>query len=119
MVTNGEAWKRTGLSSFLTAAITAGGMIGYWQVNPPRPDPYTGMQATELRLEMEAKQEAIDRKHSMRMAGIEADIESLRKSQTDLWQVLAKLPPERWQRRIEALEDWALKSGDPNYDKPD
>ena len=119
MVTNGEAWRRTGVSSLLTAIITSGGLIGYWQINPPRPDPFTGEEATELRREIETKQESIRREQIGRMISMRDDIQHLREDQSEIWKALAKLPPERWQRRIEALEDWALKSGDPNYKKPD
>lgn len=119
MVTNGDAWRRTVIPSLLTAVITSSGLIGYWQINPPRPDPFTGEEATELRLEIEAKLERQRRELIGRMINMETDDQYLAKQQQEMWQALAKLPPERWQRRIEALEDWALKSGDPNYQKPD
>ena len=119
MVTNGDAWRRTGISSLLTALITSSGLIGYWQINPPRPDPFTGEEATELRLELETKLEKQRRDLIGRMINIETDDQYLLQQQQEIWKALALLPPERWQRRIEALEDWALQSGDPNYEKPD
>ena len=119
MVTNGDAWRRTGLGSFLAAILTSGSLIGYWQISPPRPDPFTGQEATELRREIEVKQETIRRELIGRMINIEEDDKYLNRQQQELWKALEKLPPPRWQRRIEALEDWALQSGDPNYEKPD
>ena len=119
MVTNGDAWRRAGLGSFLTALITSGSLIGYWQVNPPRPDPFTGKEATELRREIETKLEKQRRELISRMINIETEDQYILQQQQELWKALALLPPERWQRRIEALETWALKSGDTNYRKPD
>lgn len=55
LLMNGEHWRQSGLSAVLTAAITAGTLIGYLQINPPRDDPFRGVEATELRRELEAK----------------------------------------------------------------
>lgn len=99
MITNGEGWKRSGLSSLVTALLTAGSLISYWQVNPPRPDPFTGHEANELRRELDQK------------------IIQLSAGQQDLWRVVQTLPPERWQRRIEEIELWIVRQ-DNSYHPP-
>jgi len=51
---NGEHWRQSSLSAVVTAAITAGTLIGYMQINPPREDPFRGVDGEALRLEIKA-----------------------------------------------------------------
>lgn len=117
MVTNGEAWKRTGMSSLVTAILTAGSLIGYWQVNPPRDDPFKGAEANAMRLELEAKMDMRERRILNRIVTIEGRDEQIALAQVEIWRALRELPPPRWQRRVENLEVWVLKK-DPAYELP-
>ena len=106
------------MSSVVTAVMTAGAMIGYWQVNPPRDDPYRGAQANELRLELERKIFEAERRLASRMVVIERTDQTIQETQQEMWNVIQSLPPERWQRRIEAIEVWIIKK-DQDYTPPD
>ena len=122
MLTNGEAWKRMGMSSMVTAALTVGAMMGYWQVNPPRDDPYRGSQASadqkELRLELERKISEVERRMVQRMAVMDRRAENILTTQREMWTVIQTLPPDRWRRRIEGIEIWIIKQDD-TYDVPE
>ncbi len=106
------------MSSVITAAITAGAMIGYWQVNPPRPNPFTSIDANTLRLEMERKIAESERRMVQRMTVIERNDENMAITQRQMWQVINSLPPDRWRRRIEGMEIWIIKQ-DETYDVPE
>ena len=106
------------MSSVITAAITAGAMIGYWQVNPPRPNPFTSVDATELRRELEQKIAESERRMIQRMVIIERTDRTIQESQLEMWNIIQTLPPDRWRRRIEALEIWIIKK-DGSYDVPE
>lgn len=105
-ITNGEAWQRTAIGSLVSAAVTLGGVLGYFQVSPPRPDPFTGAEAESLRREIK-----------MDIQRLEDRAFTLEDNIGDVWSALSILPPDRWRRRIEALEIEAIKKN-PNYDVP-
>ena len=116
-VTNGQAWQRTAMGSLVSAVATLGGVIGYLQINPPRPDPFTGAQAESLRREIKMDIQRYQ-------AEIETEILRLENRQFgseenigDIWRAMSVLPPDRWRRRIEALEIEAIKKN-PDYDVP-
>lgn len=106
------------MSSIVTAAITAGALIGYWQVDPPRDDPFKGVQATELRRELERKITESEARQNSRMMNIERTDETIQQTQREMWLILNDLPPDRWRRRIEALEIWIIKQ-DNSYEVPE
>ena len=106
------------MSSLITAALTVGAMMGYWQVNPPRDDPFRGTQANELRLELERKIAETERRLVQRMMIIERTDENIAATQREMWSIIQTLPPDRWRRRIEGIEIWIIKQ-DETYDVPE
>ena len=113
------------MSSLITAVMTAGAMIGYWQVNPPRDDPYRGIQATELRRELERKIADAERRMVQRMMIIERTDQTIQTTQQEIWNVIRDLPPDTFENEVEGLanrirsiEVWIIKK-DQEYTPPD
>lgn len=104
---NGEHWRQTTIGSVVTAVITAGTMIGYFQVNPPRQDPFTGTEANALRIELASDtRREINRLNS-----------ALEKFASRLDYIVERLPPSSLDDRVQNLEDYHLKA-DPNFKRP-
>ena len=107
MLTNGEAWRRTGMSSVITAMMTA------------------GAQANELRLELERKIQESERRLEQRMMTIERTDETIQQTQREMWNVISNLPPDEFEEdfenlreRIRRIEIWIIKKDD-SYDVPE
>lgn len=122
MVTNGQAWRRSGLMGGGTAIATATLVISWFQINPPRPDPFTGAQANALRVELERKFEGkLDRHEDQMIARIQTIEETLRRigsGQTNLYRIVGDLPPDEFEDRVDKIELWIVKK-DPNFEPAD
>ena len=117
-----EHLRQTTITSLATAVVTLAGFIAYQAISPPpdpRPDPYTGTQGNELRLELESKIAAHEKSCGARLTANDRRLEQILSVQAEIWQTISHLPPERWRRRIEALEIVVIKKVDPDYDVPD
>ena len=103
-ITNGEGWRRTGFGSVISAAIALGSLLGYQQIYPPRPDPFTATMAVNLEQRLNRELEIFDQ----RIDKNEILLDRHRDFQH---------PPPAWVARIEELELWVGRK-DPDYRVP-
>lgn len=122
MVTNGQAWRRSGLMGGGTAIATATLVISWFQLNPPRPDPFTGAEANALRVELEQKFEKKLARHEDlildRIRIVEDTQRRINSGQTNLYRIVGDLPPDEFEDRVDKIELWIVKK-DPNFEPAD
>lgn len=102
---NGEHWRQTTIGSLATAIVTIAGMVGYFQVNPVRDDPFTGRQANELRRELEGKLADQKKSCEQRLAVIERRDEQLGAALNEVWRTIEALPPDTFENRVDELAE--------------
>lgn len=79
-------------------AIIAGGSgaFGYMNVNPPRPDPWTGAQAREAHEKLERRLDAIDQRDEVLRNRLEAH---LVRGEAGFWRI------EQLERQVKELKE--------------